>query len=184
VLKDLLQKYNYADVIDTINEQLQDTSAELCDSLSGIITSTVYKKIFVAAAGRSKMVANMFAMRLMHLGYDVRVVGETTTPSIRANNILFAVSGSGETGQLVGFANKAKDVGAKVVLVTETAKSTLQNLSDYVFVIGNKNTHNPLPLGSRFELSALVFLETVILNLMHLDMWSEEDMKHMHTNLE
>ena len=71
-------KYNYADVIDTINEQLQDTSAELCHSLSGIITGTVYKKIFVAAAGRSKMVANMFAMRLMHLGYDVRVVGETT----------------------------------------------------------------------------------------------------------
>jgi len=179
-------KYNYADVIDTINEQLQDTSAELCHSLSGIITGRVpvYKKIFVAAVGRSKMVANMFAMRLMHLGYDVRVVGETTTPSIRANNILFAVSGSGETGQLVGFANKAKDAGAKVVLVTETTKSTLQNLSDYVFVIGNKNTHNPLPLGSRFELSALVFLETVILNLMHLDMWSEKDMKHMHTNLE
>ena len=177
-------KYNYADVIDTINEQLQDTSAELCHSLSGIITGTVYKKIFVAAVGRSKMVANMFAMRLMHLGYDVRVVGETTTPSIGANNVLFVVSGSGETGQLVGFANKAKDAGAKVVLVTETTKSTLQNLSDYVFVIGNKNTHNPLPLGSRFELSALVFLETVILNLMHLDMWSEEDMKHIHANLE
>jgi 6-phospho-3-hexuloisomerase len=179
-----MPRYNYADVIDTINEQLQETSIELCDSLCNIITNTVYKKIFVAAVGRSKMVANMFAMRLMHLGYDVRVVGETITPSIRAGNILFVVSGSGETGQLIGFVNKAKDAGAKVILVTETFSSTLQNLSDNVFIIGDKTIHNSLPLGSRFELSALIFLETAILRLMHIDMWSEENMKNMHANLE
>lgn len=35
------------------------------------------KNIFVMGAGRSGFVAKAFAMRLMHLGYNVYVVGKT-----------------------------------------------------------------------------------------------------------
>ncbi len=36
------------------------------------------ERIFVMGAGRSGLVGKAFAMRLMHLGFSVYVVGETT----------------------------------------------------------------------------------------------------------
>lgn len=38
-------------------------------------------RIFVAGAGRSGLVLRMVAMRLMHLGLNVHVAGDTTPPS-------------------------------------------------------------------------------------------------------
>ncbi|MFH1006796.1 MAG: 6-phospho-3-hexuloisomerase, partial [Candidatus Latescibacterota bacterium] len=38
------------------------------------------RTIFVAGAGRSGLAMKTFGMRLMHLGLDVHVVGETITP--------------------------------------------------------------------------------------------------------
>ena len=38
-----------------------------------------------------------FAMRLMHLGFVVYVIGDVTTPSINEDDCLIAISGSGET---------------------------------------------------------------------------------------
>jgi 6-phospho-3-hexuloisomerase len=35
----------------------------------------------------------MAAMRFMHLGYTVHVVGETTTPAAGKDDVLLAVSG-------------------------------------------------------------------------------------------
>ena len=55
------------------------------------------ERIFVAGAGRSGLAAKAFAMRLMHLGLPVFVAGETTTPGIRAGDLLVIGSGSGAT---------------------------------------------------------------------------------------
>ena len=41
---------------------------------------TKQRRIFVRGAGRSGFQAKSFAMRLMHLGYEVYVLGETITP--------------------------------------------------------------------------------------------------------
>lgn len=57
-------------------------------------------RIFVVGTGRSELVGKAFAMRLMHLGFNVHVVGEVTTPAIRDKDCLIAISGSGETKQL------------------------------------------------------------------------------------
>lgn len=40
-------------------------------------------RVFVFGTGRSGLVLKMVAMRLMHLGLPVQVVGETTTTAIR-----------------------------------------------------------------------------------------------------
>lgn len=66
------------------------------------------KRIFIAGAGRSKLVGNFFAMRLVHGGYDVSVVGEIVTPSIKSGDLLIVISGSGETEQLIAFTKNAK----------------------------------------------------------------------------
>jgi 6-phospho-3-hexuloisomerase len=49
-----------------------------------------------------------FAMRLMHIGFQVHVAGDVTTPAIRGGNLLIIGSGSGETSGLVSMAAKAR----------------------------------------------------------------------------
>jgi len=60
--------------------------------------------IFLMGAGRSGLVARAFAMRLMHLGLKVYVVGETTTPAVKRGDLVIAISGSGETRSIVSLA--------------------------------------------------------------------------------
>ena len=54
-------------------------------------------RVFVLGAGRSGLALRMTAMRLMHLGLDVHVVGEVTTPAIERGDLLVTASGSGTT---------------------------------------------------------------------------------------
>src|SRR5919112_5858965 len=52
---------------------------------------------FCSGQGRSGLVAEMAAMRLMHAGFDAHAVGEPTAPSIGEGDGLIMISGSGET---------------------------------------------------------------------------------------
>ena len=46
------------------------------------------KKIFVAGAGRSGLMGKAFTMRMMHMGLDAFVVGETVTPSLTRRRLI------------------------------------------------------------------------------------------------
>ena len=65
-------------------------------------------RVFVAGVGRSGLCMRALGMRLMHLGKTVYVVGETTTPSIAAENLLILGSGSGRTASLLALAGQAR----------------------------------------------------------------------------
>ncbi|AVH54882.1 MULTISPECIES: hypothetical protein [Streptomyces] len=52
------------------------------------------ERIFVTGEGRSGLMAKAFAMRLMHLGLPVHVIGETTTPAVAQGDTARAPSGS------------------------------------------------------------------------------------------
>ena len=67
------------------------------------------RRIFVAGEGRSGFSAKGFAMRLMHLGYTVYVVGETITPALREGDLLVGVYGSGKSISVIDAARKAKE---------------------------------------------------------------------------
>ena len=191
----LLSVVNYSHVLDILRDELLYTEKETCQQLIDVLIHTISRKehynggrVFIAAAGRSKMVANMFAMRMMHCGLNVQVVGETTTTQITRFDSLLLVSGSGETQQLINFAEKAKSVRSEVLLVTANPTSTLRNIADEVFQIGPSSRllspDKNLPLGSRFELSTMIFFETVILNFMEQLKLTEDNLRNCHTNLE
>ena len=191
----LLSVVNYSHVLDILRDELLYTKMGICHSLTDVLIHTISLKehynggrVFIAAAGRSKMVANMFAMRLMHCGLNVQVVGETTTTQISKFDILLLVSGSGETKQLINFAEKARSVRAEVLLVTASPTSTLSNIADDTFQIGPSDRvlspDKNLPLGSRFELATMIFFETVILNFMEELKLTEDNLRDFHTNLE
>ncbi|NOT83383.1 MAG: 6-phospho-3-hexuloisomerase [Methylococcaceae bacterium] len=172
----------------------------ILDKLAGILAATdasyavklvqrldAAKRIFIAGAGRSKLVGNFFAMRLVHSGYDVSVVGEIVTPSIKAGDLLIIISGSGETEQLIAFTKSAKKIGANIILISAKGSSTIGDLSDAVFQIGSSEQYGKvlgMPMGTVFELSTLIFLEATISHVIHEKGIPEEKMRERHANLE
>ncbi|MEQ1558310.1 MAG: 6-phospho-3-hexuloisomerase [Methyloglobulus sp.] len=172
-------------IIDKISSILSATDKAHDVKLTGMLDSA--KRIFIAGAGRSKLVGNFFAMRLVHGGYDVSVVGEIVTPSIKNGDLLIIISGSGETEQLIAFTKSAKKVGAKIILISAKSSSTIGDLADAVFAIGSAEQYGKtmgMPMGTVFELSTLVFLEATISHIIHDKGIAEEVMRERHANLE
>lgn len=129
-------------------------------------------RIFVAGEGRSGFMAKAFAMRLMHLGLPVHVIGETTTPSVGAGDVLVAVSGSGTTAGTVRTAQQAAKAGASVHAVTADADAPLAGLATSVLLLPAATKHRRAgeaptvqPLSSLFDQVTHVSLDTVCLLL-------------------
>ncbi len=158
------------------------------------------RRVYVVGSGRSGLVAKAFAMRLVHLRKRTFVVGETVVPAMRSRqDMLVAVSGSGRTRSVVEIARTAHHIGGKVAAITGHRTSPLTVLADVVVLVpiaqrGAQETGYDArqllgkvvltPLGSLFELSALVFFEGAIAQLMQeLDI-TEEQMRRQHTVLE
>ena len=93
------------------------------------------RRWFFTGQGRSGLVAQMAAMRMMHVGFDAHAVGEATTPSIGADDGLVIFSGSGETPVTLHLARLAVDFGARTLAVTTRADSTLAGLADAVIEV-------------------------------------------------
>lgn len=116
-------------IIKNIQEVSKSIDEKTIERLIKILTSS--KRIFVIGLGRSGLVAKAFAMRLMHLGMNVFVVGETITPAIKEDDCLIAISGSGETSYIIKAANIAKNRGSKVIAITSYPKSSLSSSGPY-----------------------------------------------------
>jgi len=158
------------------------------------------RRVLVIGAGRSGLVGKAFAMRLMHLGFNVYVLGETITPRIGKGDIVVAISGSGRTRLIVTAASAAKDVGASVIALTSHPKSPLGLLADLVVEVPGRTklakeddyvirqilgVHEPLtPLGTLFENTCMAFLDGVIVELMARLGLTEEVLKERHANIE
>lgn len=151
-----------------------------------IAKQTHRQSIFVVGAGRSGLVGKMFAMRLMHTGYNAHVVGETTTPGIIAGDILIAITSSGETQTVRTVVEKAILAHAKILVITKTPDSTIAKLAGGVFVFGEdfEQSEAIYPMGTIFELSVLIFLEGVIGYIIRKYNIDEQQMKERHANLE
>ena len=91
--------------------------------------------IFVTAVGRSGFAMRSAAMRLMHLGFSVYFVGDTTTPAIKKGDLLIAASGSGTTETIIRAADQSINAGAKLVGITTNATSKLAQLSTHTIII-------------------------------------------------
>ncbi|MGC9517620.1 MAG: 6-phospho-3-hexuloisomerase [Methanomicrobiales archaeon] len=190
------------DAIDEILDNVKMVSLELdednVNEMCEILTTA--ENVFILGLGRSGLVAKAFAMRLMHLGISVYVVGETITPAIYEDDCLLAISGSGETRFVLSTAEITKKRGAKIIAVTSYVNSTLGKMADLVVRIKGRTKdeierdyikrqmngkHQSLaPLGTVFEVTSLIFLDGVIAQLMHKMEKTEEDLKKKHNVLE
>ena len=186
-------------IIDNIHDAEEYLIEEDIANFIEIITTA--DNIFVTGAGRSGLAAKAFAMRLMHLGFSAYVVGETISPAITSGDCILAISGSGETSNIVSAAKISKELGAYVLAVTSYPESTLGKLADGKVLVKGRtklevddedylkrqisgNYTLLTPLGTAFELTSLVFLDALVSELMSAMDVTEDDLKARHTNLE
>lgn len=190
------------EIIANIKSSIEELNEKEVEKIIELLLGAKDKKIFIVGMGRSGFVARAFALRLMNLGFNVYFLGETITPAAEKGDLLIAISGTGSTKMVLTASNAAKEIGATVVAITSFPESQLGQMADYVVTVkGRTKTgwpkeedylarqimgeREPLtPLGSVFENNCMVFLDSLVVELMHKMGRTEADLRRRHATIE
>ncbi|TMI40491.1 6-phospho-3-hexuloisomerase [Candidatus Bathyarchaeota archaeon] len=190
----------FEEIIRTVEDSLRHVRQSEVNRFLDLLVEAERRRILVMGVGRSGLIGRAFAMRLMHLGFEVYVLGETITPAVGKGDLVVAISGSGTTKLAVTAATIGKEVGATVVAITSFPKSDLGRLADHVVQVKGRTkvaeetdyftrqmtgVHEPLaPLGTIFEIACTVFLDSLIVELMYRLGRSEKELMRHHATIE
>lgn len=147
-------------------------------------TIVAARRVFMYGLGRSGLVARMFGMRLVQLGQEATIVGDTTTPAIRADDLLVICSRTGRSPILrhaVGLGHKEDAKAVAVVGMAETALARAADLVVRLPVESVASAHQPM--GSLFEQALLLYLDATVMRLMRKLGITVEEMQEIHSNL-
>lgn len=171
-----------------MSTKIVEDSAPAVDKAISLLESA--DRVFVLGGGRSGLALRMLAMRLMHLGLTVHVVGEVTTPAIAAGDVLLAASGSGTTAGVVRSATTAAAAGAQIIAVTTAPASALATIAAVTITVpaAQKQDHGATVSA---QYSGGLFEQAVLLlgDAMFHVMWKNsgataEELWPRHANLE
>ena len=184
-------------ILSGVNGVIQSVDEDEINLMIKQILETKEHKILLLGTGRSGFVGRAFALRLMHLGFNVYVMGETITPALNPEDMVIVIAGSGTTTTVVAQAEVAKSIGTKVVAVTSHSDSPLARIADQIIIVKGrtkidqdfdydrrqiKGEYDNAPLGTMFELSVMVFLDSIIADLMQKLSVHELDLRKRHAN--
>lgn len=190
------------EILSGARKAMTELDLEKVEKFIQLILDSKNKKIFVVGQGRSGFVGRSFALRLMNMGLTVYFLGETITPAAGKEDLILAISGSGTTKITLTASSTAKEIGAQVVAVTSYPESPLGNLADLIVPIGGRTklgwpkekdylvrqilgeSETLSPLGSIFENNCMVFLDSMVVELMHRLGKSEDELRKLHATLE
>ena len=168
------QMLPFMEALDQVRQELGSVLSQLPPEMAETLIQEVEAapRIFGCASGRSGFILRGFLMRLMHLGFTVYFVGETTTPRIRPGDLLLVLSGSGETAFPREMQRRANTAEARTLALTAHADSTIGREAQEVITIPGttkltrtQETASVQCPGSLFEQATFLFLEAVVLIL-------------------
>jgi len=162
------------------------------DALDGLVEAIVAaRRIVVFGLGREGLQMRGFAMRLFHMGRNVAVWGDMTTPEVGPGDLFFVSAGPGDLATARTLATIARQAGARTALVTAQPGGALARQVDVVTVIPAQTMADDrgaklsvLPMGSLFETAQMIAFELAILKLRARLGETAETMRARHTNLE
>lgn len=162
------------------------------ESFDGLVEELANAKTIVThGLGREGLMMRALAMRLFHMGVDVHVAGDMTTPPVGKGDLLFVSVGPGELETTHAMVRIAKQAGARVACVTAVPGGSLPRDCDRVLVIPAQTMANDqggrvsvLPMGSLFEGAQFMVFEFIVLALRDRLGETAESMRARHTNLE
>ena len=156
------------------------------------MTSPIHNacRIALYGVGREGLMIKSLAMRLHHLGLDVSVVGDMTTPPIGAGDLLIVSAGPGRFSTVQALMETSRAAGAATLCVTAEPDGQAPQAADHVIHLPAQTMASDgvpssiLPMGSLFEATQFIFFELLVLDLRDRMGLTAETMRTNHTNLE
>ncbi|KAB1652741.1 SIS domain-containing protein [Pseudoclavibacter chungangensis] len=171
-----------------IDTALARVAPEAIASAADAITAG--RRVSLLGLGRSGLALQGLAMRLMHLGLEVHVVGEVTAPAVADGDVLVVASGSGTTETVVRHATRAASLGVDVVALTAAPDSPLATLARTIVHIpaavktDHGSTASQQYAGSLFEQATLLVGDAIFHTLWQRGGAPAESLWPRHANLE
>jgi 6-phospho-3-hexuloisomerase len=179
---------------------IRDLDPDQIEEFLNLLLRAIDKKIIVVGVGRSGFVGRAFALRLMNLGFHVYFLGETITPAAGKDDVFISISGSGTTKIVITASSTAKEIGMTVVAVTSHKESPLAKMADHIVEVSGRTKlsqqedylarqllgerESLSPLGTMFENNCMLFLDCLIVELMHRLGKTEGELREMHATIE
>ncbi|MDC4232525.1 SIS domain-containing protein [Actinomyces sp. B33] len=164
------------------------SSREIVDLANAICSA---RRIVVIGVGREGLAARGLTMRLAHIGLDSHWIWDDTTPALGADDLLIAVSGSGEIGHIDYVIARAQEIGASIAVVTSNPEGRSAKRATHVltipaaaFLSTGDMVESIQPMGSLFEQSVWIAFDCLILDLEQRKDLDHEDLVGRHRNLE
>lgn len=174
------------EIIENLEKNIDEIDRQTVDRIATEIINR--KRVYVYGAGRSGLIAKAFAQRLMHIGFESYVIGETITPAVNPGDIVMLVTGSGETPSVIAIGNKAKSIGALIITITSRPMSTVASFSDIVLIIKGKTKlierKSYAPFTSLFDTATLAILDSIAALIMDKMGIDESVIAKRHANVE
>ncbi|MCL4325684.1 MAG: SIS domain-containing protein [Candidatus Thermoplasmatota archaeon] len=169
----------YNSAVNTIKERLDTIDeTDIEKTIDAILNGAT---IFVYGAGRSGVIGKAFAMRLVQIGQRAYFIGESVTPIVTENDVTIILSNKGESFTSIQVGNIVRRVGSRLVVITANPNSKLTHIATIKIVLPSLPYDvNLAPLGTIFEESALILLDSIIAELMNKLKENEESMRKRH----
>ena len=170
-----------------LHEISNNSDNQLSTELLELVHTT--NRIFLTGSGRSGLALKSFEMRLSQLGKSVFFIGDTNTPAMGNEDLLIVASSSGETSQLINYADISKNLGSKIWLWSTNTNNTIYEKADYFTLLAGKSKFSSSiltqqPMGSLFEQSVWLYGDLFVIRYMNYYNITESELKQRHANLE
>lgn len=180
----------YQTALDELSSVFSRINDAQVDGLLDRIISA--RRIVVFGGGRERLQIMGFAMRLYHMGLDVAVEGDMTTPPVGKGDLLLVTCGPGQISTALALMGVARDAGSGVALITAQPDGKAAAFSDFVLTLPAQTmaddqgakVSSVLPMGSLFEGALFILFEVLVLKLKQRLNIDADAMRARHTNLE
>jgi 6-phospho-3-hexuloisomerase len=158
--------------------------AALCDAILSA------RRVVVYGLGREGLAIRGFAMRLMHLGFNVAVVFDMTTPPVGFGDLFLVSCGPGYLSTVEALTSIARRAGASVLMLTAQPQASLVQQADLrVYLPAQtmaeaESSGSAQAMGSAFEQALWILFDALVPRLQAATGQHADDLRRRHTNLE
>ena len=164
------------------------SEAQIAEFRTAVLAS---EQVLTHGVGREGLVMRSFAMRLMHLGVPVSVVGDMTAGPSGPGTLFVCSAGPGAFTTIGALIDIAREAGASVALFTAHPEEALARRAHHVIAVpaqtmtgSREGAASQQIMGSVYEQALWVLLDSVVWQLARQTGRSQEQMAARHTNME
>lgn len=148
-------------------------------------------RIVLYGCGREGLMMRALCMRLYHLGLDVHMAFDMTTPPVGPGDLLLVSAGPGYLTTVEALLGVARNAGADTTCFTAEPGSQVTRSAAFTLVIPAQTMARDqsaptsfLPMGSLYEGAQFLLYEILVMMLKERLGETAESMRGRHTNME